>query len=201
MILSGIAVPFRALVVAAVGAAIGWAWYGGHRWAAFIAPLVVALVAYAVSALGVLRLPNDPVNAVRLMPWRIVVPAVVAAAAAGVAIIVTVELTLPDNTAAGTPTPTDLKEIVSALSTAITAFLSAAFIDWTGDSGDSRLADWIGTTFEDKYEGVFKKGSEGERLVFSAYVDGGWSRAGRHKRAEAIKTALVTDRALAVRTS
>jgi hypothetical protein len=190
MILSGLLVPLRALVVAALGAGIAWGWYSGHRWVSFVAPLVVGVVAWLVSEYGVSRLTGDPVGAVWLMPWRILVPAVIAAAAAGVAIIVTVELTLPDKTASGAPTPTSTKEIVTALSTAITAFLSAAFIDWTGDGDDSRLADWIRDTFQEKYENVFASGTTGANLVYSSYVGGGWGAAARKKRAEGIAQEL-----------
>jgi hypothetical protein len=190
MMLSGLIVPFRAFLVAAVGAAIAWGWYDDREWLSVIAPLVVVGGAYAVSEYGVRRVQEDPVLAVRLMPWRILVPGVIAAVAAGVAIIVTVELTIPESPEGAPPTPTDYKEIVGALSTAITAFLSAAFIDWTGDGEDSRVADWIETTFHEKYKNVFQSGSRGELLVYSSYVIDGWAGPARRKRAKGIAEAL-----------
>jgi hypothetical protein len=190
MIFSGLAVPVRALIIGALGAGIAWSWYNGQRWLSFVAPVAVAAVGLSVSALGVSRLPRDPVTAVRLMPWRVLVPSVVAAAAAGLVIIVTVELTLPEKTAAGAPTPTDLKEVVTALSSAITAFLGAAFIDWAGDGKDSRLADWISSTFRKKYKGVFPPDTDGANFVYSSYTVDGWGPAARMTRAKGIVAAL-----------
>jgi hypothetical protein len=192
MMLSGLLVPLRALVVAILGAGIAWGWYTGHRWLSFVAPLVVLAIGLLISEFGVAKLPEDPVTAARLMPWRILVPAVIAAGAAGIAIIVAAELTLPDKTAKGVPTPNSLKEIVTALSTAITAFLAAAFIDWTGDANDSRLADWISSTFQKKYTGYFAAESTGEKLVYSGYVVDGWGGAARMERAMGIAEEIRT---------
>ena len=189
MILPSIIVPLRALLVGAAGAAIAWGWYNDYEWLSFVAPLAVLLFGLGVSEIGVRGLPKRPVRAIRLMPWRALVPMAIAAVAAGIVIIVTVELTLPDETASGAPTPSDLKEVVAALSAAITAFLGAAFIDWSGDSNDSRLADWIRSTFHDRYKNVFKSGSKGEQLVYSSYVGGGWGASERTERAELIEAA------------
>jgi hypothetical protein len=189
MIIPSIIVPLRALLVGAAGAAIAWGWYDGKEWLSFLAPVVVILIGEVISEAGVRGLPSDPVWAVRLMPWRVLVPMALAAAAAGLVIIVTVEVALPDKTSAGAPTPDDLKEIVAALSAAVTAFLGAAFIDWTGDGNDSRVSDWIRSVFLEKYSGVFKPGSQGEQLVFSSYVGGGWGARERTERARRIKAA------------
>lgn len=194
VILSGLATPIRALIVGALGAGIAWCWYNDHRAFAVITPLGVVLVGFLISELGVRRLPEHPVAAVHLMPWRILIPSAVAAAAAGLVIIVTVELTVPDKTPAGNVTPTDVKEIVGALSTAITAFLGAAFIDWAADGKDSRVADWIRDVFYAKYDGYFKKNSEGEEAVFTNIDIDGWGPSARMKRAQAIVVALPNDK-------
>jgi len=186
MILSGILVPLRALIIGALGAAIAWGWYNDYWWLSVAAPLGVAAIGWIVSEAGVRGLPENPVNAIRLMPWRVLVPAVIAAAAAGAVIIATVELTLPDE-----PTPsTDVKEIVAALSGAITAFLGAAFIDWAGDGKDSRIADWISSTFYEKYEGQFEAGSAAANYLYSPNVVDGWGPAAREKRAKGIADAI-----------
>jgi hypothetical protein len=125
------------------------------------------------------------------MPWRVLIPSALAAAASGAVIIVTVALTLPEKTSAGTPTPTDLKETVAALSAAITAFLSAAFIDWASDDGDSRIADWIRDTFYDRYDGYFRPNSNGDLFVYSDFAKAsGWAGPARLKRAKGIAQEL-----------
>ena len=128
------------------------------------------------------------------MPWRILVPAAVAAAAAGLVIIATVELTVPDKTSSAPLPREDLKQTVSALSTAVTAFLGAAFIDWAADGKDSRVADWIRSVFYVKYDGYFTTNSSGEKAVFTmTEIDSGRGPAARAERAEKIAAALQTN--------
>jgi hypothetical protein len=191
VIVAGLATPLRALVVGALGAGIAWCWYNDMRLFSFVAPLAVIVVGLAVSEAGVRQLPGHPVAAVRLMPWRIVVPSAIAAAAAGLVIIATVELTVPDKTAAGAATPTDIKEIAAALSAAVTAFLGAAFIDWAADGKDSRLADWISGVFYEKYaDPYFPKESPAREAVFTNVTIEGWGPAARAKRAKLVAKAL-----------
>lgn len=190
MILAGILVPLRAFVIGALGAAIAWAWYNDYRWVSLVAPLAIVAVGWVISEIGVSLLPKYPVSAVRLMPWRILAPAAVAAFAAGAAIIATIELTLPEEPAPAPPVPTDLKETVAALSAAITGFLGAAFVDWAGDGNDSRIADWIKSTFHEKYKDKFQPGSDGANYVYSDNVIDGWGPAAREKRANEIAKAM-----------
>lgn len=195
-----ILVALRVLVVGALGAGIAWCWFNDYEWAALAAPFAVALLGVVIAAMGDGVLPDHPVWAVRLMPWRILAPAAVATVAAGAVIVTTVELTLPDEPKPGAET----KELVGALTTAVTAFLTAAFIAWAGDEKDSNLADWIRDRFQTHFtrrpdSGPVAKGvhyfapeSRGELLVYSDPVEGiaGWGRTARAKRARAIAEEL-----------
>jgi hypothetical protein len=143
-----ILVPLRALIMAALGAAIAWCSFNDLRWVSIAAPIGVAVAGVLVGGIGSSLLPGKPVWAVRVMEWRLLVPAAITTLAAAGVIVVTIELTLPE-----TPKPsTDTKEIIGALSTAITAFLTSAFITWAGDEKDSRLGDWIRDQFQAHYQ-------------------------------------------------
>jgi hypothetical protein len=192
--LGGLLVPLRALVVALAGAGIAWIWYEEPRWVgsidqgwfAFIPPIAVAVfLGFIPSWLGGRLLPEHPVWAVRLLPTRVFFPIGIAALAAGIAIIITVELTLPEGTA------TDTKETVGALATGVTAFLTSAFIDWTSDGTDTRVADYVHAKFQAAYTGYFRPGTVGERLVFSEYDPvSGWSGPARRERATKLADAI-----------
>jgi hypothetical protein len=191
--LGELVVPLRALVVAALGAGAAWCWYNDWRWLAIVAPIAVVLAGGAAGTFGSALLPGHPLAAVRMMEWRLLVPAALATLASAVLIIATIELTLPDKPAP----PTEAKQLVATLSSAITAFLTASFISWAGDDKDSGLADWIRGRFQDAYKQprdpggsghFFKAQSRGELLVYSDPIEGisGWGRTARRKRADAI---------------
>lgn len=145
--------------------------------------------------IGTALLPDRPRQAVDALEWWILTPGAFAATAAAVVVIVAVETTVPKGTA------TDTKELVGALSTGLTAFVTAAFIAWAGDEKDSTLGNEIREIFFAKYKrepdpgkprerGVqyFPAGSAGERWVYSSEFGGveGWGRDARRKRAQGI---------------
>jgi len=89
------------------------------------------------------------------------------------------------------------KEIIGAVATAITAFLSSSFVDWAGDDKDSKLSDRIQKLFEAKYQGYFTSESEGELFVFAGAYKGadGWGRMSRRTRATGIASRMQADKA------
>jgi hypothetical protein len=190
-------IPLRALLVAALGAGVAWCWFNNWEWVSIAAPFGLAFVGIVLGDIGTQFLPRRPVAAVRLMEWRILVPAAVSTAAAAAVIIATVELTLPDD-----PGPSaETKELVGALGVAITGFLTASFISWAGDEKDSRIADWIRSTFQKHYKRTsvagervhrFKPQSRGELLVYADPIEGiaGWGRSARISRARGIAEEL-----------
>jgi len=165
--------PLRALAVGLAGVGLAWLSYNGQ-------PLLALLVAGGTAAAGVLIdqlgravLPNRPVLATRLMEWWTLTPAAIAALGSAIVVFVTVALTVPDDSSVGR----EAKELISTLSTGLTAFVTAAFISWAGDDKDSRLADHMKGVFQETYvrekEGTavtrgkkgFPAGSPGERWV------------------------------------
>lgn len=193
-------IPIRALLIAILGAGLAWLWFRDDRDGGAIGPvddrllaaiLVIAALVLAIllDARGRALLPNHPRAAVELLEWWLVAPMALAGAAGAAAIIVTVELTTPEGTAVAT------KELVAAVATAVTAFLSSSFVDWAGDDKDSKLSDRIQKEFEAKYLGYFKPESSGELYVFSGSYQGadGWGRAARRIRAKGIAERLTAD--------
>jgi hypothetical protein len=125
-------------------------------------------------------------------------PAAIAAVAGAVVVLLAVALTVPDGTATST------KETIGALSTGVTAFITAAFISWAGDADDSRVAEHIKSAFRARYDragravrpGVhyFVAESPGEKWVYSEEYGGivGWSHRARLRRARGIASELKT---------
>jgi hypothetical protein len=187
------AAPLRGLMVGLAGAGMAWLCFNDLWWLAVVLTLVGIAVGWLLDWLGESLLPRWPVMAVKVLEWWLLVPAVIAAAAAAAVIVVTVVLTVPDKTA------TDTKEVVAALSTGITAFITAAFISWAGDDKDSTLGDHIRDVFQTKYKEAgtsqddssviyFPSESRGLRWAYSEEFGGieGWGRKARRKRAAGI---------------
>jgi hypothetical protein len=189
--LKGLAAPIRAMLVALLGAWGASLWFSGTRWAVVVVAIGAVLVALLVDSGGRHSPPNKPLGKIELMEWWVVVPMVLAASAAAVAIIVTVALTVPDGTAAAT------KETIGAVATAITAFLSAAFVDRIGDEDNSLVSDRIRDHFYEIYKSTFKVGSPAELYVYAGSYGGatGWGRAARRIRAKGIADRWAQDHA------
>jgi hypothetical protein len=193
-----LAAPLRGLVVGLAGAGMAWLCFNGLWWAAVLITAAGITIGWLLDWLGATLLPKKPVAAVRVLEWWLVVPATIAAAAGAAVIIITVALAVPDST------PDDTKEIVAALSSGITAFITTAFISWAGDEKDSSLGDHVRDVFQAKYKpevppaerdaslAYFAPESRGLRLVYSEAFAGveGWGRSARRKRAEELAKVL-----------
>jgi hypothetical protein len=191
-------IPLRACLVALAGVLLAWLWFHDLAWLAVIVAIAAAAVGLALDGLGRMQLPNRPVQAVRLMEWWILTPGILAAVGAAAVIILAVALALPDDT------PKATKEVVGALGTGITTFITAAFIAWTGDEKDSQVADRIAAAFQAHYDRLpkagpgkprvyyFKAESPGELWVYSDEYGGvtGWGHKARATRALKIEAEL-----------
>lgn len=189
--LSGLGTPLRALLVAVVGAWWAWLWFGGDGVWAIVLAAGALLAGMAIDWLGRNAPLDRPHLAVSLMEWWIVIPMVLAGIAAATAIVVTVELVVPDTA------PAETKETIGAIATAITAFLASGFIDWAADGSDSRVSDRIRDHFYERYKTTFTDGSIADCYIYSASYAGAdnWGRAGRRLRADGIKQRWDQDRA------
>lgn len=196
--MSSLAAPLRALLVGLAGVLLAWLWFNGQVAYAALLALAAILAGALLDLLGRSLLPGRPKLAVRLLEWWILTPAAIAAVASAAVVVITVALTIGDDVEVSAAT----KELIASLSTGITAFVTAAFINWSGDDKDSQLADHIKEVFRHFYkrEGdetnpqarTFPPGSAGERWVYSEEYSGieGWGRSARIKRAEGIAAAL-----------
>ena len=196
--MSEVATPLRALLVGLAGVFLAWLWFNDQLFLAVALAVVVSLVGVVLDAAGRAALPQWPEVAVRFLEWWILTPAALAAFASAVVVVVTVALTIGE----GVQVDPDVKELVGTLSTGLVAFVTAAFISWSGDDKDSKVADHIRDTFRQKYKragnetqrGVhyFPAESAGERWVYSNEYRGieGWGHAARVKRAQGIAAEL-----------
>jgi hypothetical protein len=200
-VLRPLRVPAVALLVGLGGVGLALLYF--HDKSALALAVVAALIVLGViiDAAGRAALPDHPKAALHLLEGWVLIPIALAVLASAAVVVLTVELTLPDS---GPSKPTtETKELVSAVSTGITAFLTAGFIAWTEDDKDSSLADHVKASFQDKYtrSGTPKKGahvfraeSAGERWVFSENYAGadGWGGKARAMRATGIAHELET---------
>jgi len=196
----GLAIPLRAFFVAALGIFLAWLWFNSLLWVAILLSLGILILGVVLYWFGKRQFPDKPVLGLTLIEFFVISPAMLAAIASGIIIVVTVNLTAPKDA------PTETKEMMTALSTAITAFLTSGFISWAGDRDDSSLAKRVREIFQSKYkrfepnekpeEGVkyFRAESVGERLVYSYQYRGieGWGGKARKKRARGIAQELKT---------
>lgn len=150
--------------------------------------LVVAgliAVAHVADALGRRQLPGRPLVALFLMEVWIVSPLMWGALAASAIVILAVAF----NPAEGTPT--DAEQLAKSLAAAITAFLTAGFISWSGDKDKSPVAKRTKKAFQQAYKNVDLP-EDVERFVYSDAVGGmeGWSWPTRFQRAQKVKSYL-----------
>lgn len=200
-VLSPLRVPVLALVVGLGGVGLAWLWFNELEVFAVLSVVGLAAVGVIADQIGRRLLPANPVASVWWLQWWILIPIALAVAGSAAVVVLTVELTLPEDV---TPKPTtETKELVGAISTGITAFITAAFIAWTEDDKDSSLADHVRGAFWDKYtrpekaksgQHAFAAGSPGELWVYSEAYGGaeGWGRAARRKRAAGVAEELRT---------
>jgi len=202
----------RAFVVAFAGVGLAAVWYRGTT----EGQIVVAVL--AVGGLFALRtrvlsgrsaLPRRPRVAISRLEGYLWLQMAFAAVAAAVVVVAAVELAAPEGTTQN-PTPPDVKELWGALGTAVTAFITASFISWTGEK-DAGVDTWIRDEFRAKYKrapldgtgkvieeeldigiAYFLPESKGERAVYSDKYLGadGWDSESRRLRAKLIEEAL-----------
>lgn len=189
-LLGEFAAPVRALLVALVGALLAYLWYEDQRFWAIVIGIAACLVGVVLDGIGKSFLPQHPVAAVWLLEGWVLTPAALAAIAGASVVLITVALTLPEDT------PTSTTKTIAALSTGLTGFITAVFISWAGDEKNSKIADHIKRAFAAKYDRPpgepashhFRPGSDGEQWVYSDEVGGieGWGHHARVTRAKGI---------------
>jgi hypothetical protein len=194
-IFSPLRIPLQALGIALAGVGLAWLWFNDLWWVGLLSVAGAGLIGWASDKIGAAQLPERPVSAVYSLQGWLLIPLALAAIAAAAVVIVTVELTLPDDT------PTDTKELVGAVSTGITTFLTAVFISWASDDQNSTLAEHIMDAFHGRYTDprtpkpgahVFRNDSRGLLSVFEPEYLGveGWGWPARLTRARAIAKEL-----------
>lgn len=194
-LVSELTTPFRGLIVAISGVLLAYLWYDHHRVWAIAIGIAACTAGLALDAFGKQLLPDRPVIGLWFLEGWVLSPAALAAVGGALVVLITVALTVPDSAATST------KETIGALSTGVTAFITASFISWAGDDKDSKVADHIQAAFQSKYGRVgdsragvhlFAPESAGEQWVYSDEYGAieGWGRAARRRRAIGIAAEL-----------
>lgn len=193
---------FPAFVIAVMGIALAMIWFvvGWER--VLLTAVVIAIVGWLIDLLArKFVIANYPVLAVWMMEFWVLCPGAVAAVAAALLIILNVSL--KPGEAAGMPA--EQKELLSAVLTALTGLLTAAFIKSADDADSNWIAPHVRDSFYAKYKPIqldvpaewlthyFKPNqSEIERWVYRESYGGAhnWNFRDRHRRSAAIARAL-----------
>ena len=189
--------PLRALLVALLGALLAWLWFQGERLAPALVAATLVLAAIVSQVVGARSLPAHPVRARWLLEAFVLAQVVLATVAAAVVIVVAVGLAAP------TGATEETKELLSAVATGITTFVTAMLVG--DDDADAALGERIMSSFQSHYErdqnerevGIYylKAESQAERWVFSDSYGGvtGWGWRARGKRVSELAKRLKTD--------
>lgn len=199
-LLGDIVLPFRVLLVAGFGVVFAILLLN-ENYAVVLGALAVAVVvALAADGTGQRLLPKHPRTALYFMEIWVLGPSAVAAVAAGAAVVVGARL------APSSGLDPEVVAVMEATATALTAFLTGAFVSWVGEKDSSRIADRIKRHFFAHYaraaagsarlprKHYFTAESRGERAVYSTDIDGvtGWGITARWKRASIVAAELAS---------
>lgn len=210
--ISIVGTPLRTLTFGLAGAALALFWYKFHPALPTIIVAVVFIAGMFVQKIGEDALPDDPVRAVRWLEWRELSISIMTAALAALAIVVAVEVVSAGKAEGDAPDVAAqkeaLKEIVSAVSAALVAFLAA--ISVKPEDVDKAVGNHIRSQFHASYGMIgqqddgakpgqrkrrrilLPQGSRGLDAVYSEYAWPDWSRESRRKRAEELALELET---------
>jgi hypothetical protein len=197
--LSEFATPLRALLVALGGVFLAWSFFAGGQW--IVVSLLIAVALLSAGALleqaGRAALARDWVKqGFLLMESWILVPSGIAAVAAAIVIILGVALVAPESASS------DVKALIGAVSTGVTAFLTTIWIDPSGKDADSDVSSRIQSAALAQYGDRDTPGSRlGQVLNEGTFADpnaapggvgtvDGWGYAARRLRAKAIAQEL-----------
>lgn len=167
---------------------VGLAWLGFNT--IWLLPVLViaatAGLAYSVFLAGKARTSRDPVGAIRLMAWRILLPGALAAGAAGLTIAVAVWLNAPKDASA------DTTKLLAASVAAFSGLFATLLVKDAESADDKWVATPIRRVFESKFHGRFSPESRPALATFAQTFEGmtGWGPEARRARAAAIKAAL-----------
>lgn len=212
--MSAFALPIRALSFALGGAVLAYLWYRVGPWLPLTTFVAAATGGWAIGRVAKSRLPEDPVGALRWFERTAVSIGVIAAVAAGLAIVIGVEIAVAAPGEGEDPVvaaqQTQLKAVVAAVSAALAALvtgLASKPEDLDGLIGDAvqkaftkaydarrDLADPAGArlvfatsgAWRDGDRILFPSGSDALDAVGSKYAWPDWSKENRTARAEAI---------------
>jgi hypothetical protein len=137
-------------------------------------------------AAGRQMVEKRPVAAVRVMEWRVLFPAALAAGGAGLAIGLGVWLE------PGEDASVETKKLLAASVAALTAFLSAAWIKSAEEASEQWIGKPIAAAFSDVFRQRFRPNTEPANAIFDdAWQGRGWARAtDRRARARAVEKGL-----------
>lgn len=170
------------LGVALAGAGLATLWYYVNWWIPLLLVLIGCLAGWLLFRRGLKKVVQKPIAALRLMEVRILLPASLAAAGAALVILVEVWLQTQDGWS------DERKQIVTALSAALTTFIGALLVKGAETFDEEWLADPIRDAFQDRLSGEFPDNSRGQVALHN--LQGDWGSSDRKKRVKIIDQQL-----------
>ncbi|MER6628984.1 hypothetical protein ABT301_12165 [Streptomyces sp. NPDC000987] len=156
-------------------------WFYVSVWSPVLLAAVVGLLGWGLFRVGRSKVSENPVKALRLMEWRILLPGSLAAAASAAIILVEFYLQAKEGWS------DQDKRIVAAFSTAITTCLGALFVKGAESYDKSWIAQQIRQCFQDVFANSFPRGSEADLAVNE---ESDWDPADRRERVQRIAQGL-----------
>ncbi|MFF4567185.1 hypothetical protein [Streptomyces sp. NPDC001435] len=169
------------LVVAVAGVILSIFWFYVSMWSPIVLAAMVGFLGWVLFEVGRSKVREDPMRALRLMEWRLLLPG--SLAAAGSAAIIIVEFHFQ----AKAGWSDQDKGVVAAFTTAITTCLGALFVKGAETYDESWISRQIRDCFQDVFKEEFPHGSDPD-LAVNEQSD--WGRVDRRERVERIKQGL-----------
>lgn len=178
--IAAVTLPLRALSFALGGAILAYLWFRVGAWLPLVVLAVAVLGGWVLSLLGKSRLPDHPIAALRWFEWRALSIGVIAAVAAGIAIVVGVEITVasaPEGEDAVVAAQAEqLKAVVAAVSAALAALVTG--LATKPEDLDSAVGAYVKDAFAAAYDVRREPGAAGQaRPVFASA--GAWRSDGK----------------------
>jgi hypothetical protein len=148
----------------------------------------VLLVGAVAFAFGKQSLPDDPIRAVTLLEWSVLLDYALGTVASSVLVWLGVQLEPSEDAS------TDSKKLLAATFGAISGLLTALFIKGAEEADEGWVGSRIAKRFRLAYAGRFEPGSAPWRAIHEPDFAGesGWGKAARRVRAAYVLRGLGT---------
>jgi hypothetical protein len=171
------------LCVALAGAGLACLWFYVNWWLPVALVLLGCAAGWLLFRSGRCNVARDPEGALKRMEWRLLLPGSIAASAAALIILIQVWFQTQENWS------DEGKQLVTAVSTAVTTTIGALFVKGAETFDNTWLAGPIKKAFQDALAEMFDSGTEGDLALYN--IQGDWGREDRWERAKIIAEELL----------